>query len=163
VHLGSSSRTILRLGTATVALAALAGCGLGHDDPRAGATAPATAGECDDLPHVGGDPGIVRGSHWASDHHSWGDRVTVYACEQTGEHGWVSLVPTTAVVVVAPARQRLEAHATGIYPFSVAVGRGASGPLTVRLALPNGKSRSTGEGPVIEPDGDGWHFVAVPS
>src|SRR4051794_35333756 len=94
VHLGSVPRRIASALIAALVVAEVTGCGLLGGDPRAGATPPDAAGECNDMPRIDGDPGLALGSHWASDHHSWGDSVTVYACDEPSSRGWVSLLPS---------------------------------------------------------------------
>ena len=72
MHGGSVPLRRTGLVVASLGMIALAGCGVGGGDPRAGATTPPSAGACNDMPLIHGDPGLALGSHGASDHHAWG-------------------------------------------------------------------------------------------
>lgn len=116
------------------------------------------AGHCNDLPYVHGDPGIVVGTHWSSDHHAWGATTTVYACNDPGMQGWLSMSASGDVIRVSPDEVRLESDESGIYAFRVTVDEGASGGLEVDVHS-GGGFRAGAEGPRVEEDGDGWHFA----
>ena len=149
----------LGLLAATLGLAATcAGC---SDDqskefPPGPHAAPTRAADCDDLPALGGDPGILLGTDWSGEHHDYGDTVVVYACVSASLGGRVSLVADGTGIRIHPRVVPVDPSGSGIIPFRVTVPSDASGG--VRVQLEGGGAGGDLPGPVVAPDGDGWHF-----
>ena len=122
--------------------------------PHAAPTGPA---DCDDLPGLGGDPGILLGTDWSGEHHDPADTVVVYACVSVSLGGRVSLVADGPAIRIRPRVVPVDASGSGIIPFRVTVASGASGG--VRIQQEGGGGGGDLPGPVVAADGDGWHFV----
>ena len=136
-----------------------AGCSGGpfDADPPGPHAAPTRAAECDDLPAVGGDPGILLGTDWSAEHHDYGDRVVVYACVSASIGGDVALVADGSGIQIRPRVVRVDRSGSGVIPFQVTVSSDASGD--VRIRQRSGAGGGDLPGPVVAADGDGWHFV----
>ena len=144
---------------------ALGGCSNGSKGPSVASTpgphaAPTTAGACNDLPALGGDPGMVIGTDWSGEHHPYGDPVVVYACVTATGGGRVSLVADGTGIRIRPRAVPVDPAGNGLVPFHVTVAEGASG--AVRVHQWGGGASNDVEGPVVTGDGDGWHFVPHP-
>jgi hypothetical protein len=118
-------------------------------------SAPTSAGDCNDLPAVDGDPGIVLGTDWSGEDHEYGDTVTVLACGAS-QRGTLSLRPDGTGVTVSPRRVPLADAPGGVARFRVTVDRGATGGLRVRLTGPG--SGGDLRGPEVVADDGGWHL-----
>ena len=148
-----------RLGAALGLVALCAGC---SDVPSKAAPprphgAPTRAADCDDLPALGGDPGILLGTDWSGEHHDYGDTVVVYGCVSTSLGGRVSLVASGTGVRIRPAVVSVDRSGSGVTAFRVTVVKDASGG--VRIQQTGGGGWGDLPGPVVGADGDGWHFV----
>jgi len=136
-----------------------AGCGSDASKgfPPGPHAAPTRPGDCDDLPALHGDPGILLGTDWSGEHHHYGDTVVVFACVAVPPGGLVSLVADGTGVQVWPRVVAVEPSGSGVIPFSVTVSSGASG--AVRVQQTSGAGGGDLQGPVVAADGDGWHLV----
>lgn len=139
--------------------AAVSGCGqsVSTDSPPAPHAAPTRSGDCDDLPHVGGDPGIVIGTDWSGERHSYGTAVVVYACVTPTGGGYVTMVSTGTGIRVRPRSVAIGRSGDGVIPFHVTVVDGASGGILVQQR--GGGIWGDAAGPVVAADGEGWRFV----
>ncbi len=150
----------LGLLAATLGVAGMcAGC---SDDPSKGFplgphAAPTRAGDCDDLPALGGDPGILLGTDWSGEHHDYRDTGVVYACVSVSLGGRVSLQADETGIEIRPRFVAVNPSGSGVIPFRVTVSSGASG--AVRVQQTSGSAGGDLPGPVVAADGDGWHFV----
>jgi hypothetical protein len=146
------------LGVATT----VAGCSgdPSQDFPPGPHAAPTRAADCDDMPDLSGDPGIVLGTDWSGEHHDFGDTVVVYACASVSLGGRVSLVADGTGIGVRPRAVQVDPSGSGVIPFRVTVARDASGPLRVQQTSRGGGGDLPG--PLVAADGDGWHFVPWP-
>ncbi|GAA1920966.1 hypothetical protein [Nocardioides marmoribigeumensis] len=149
----------LRAAAVVAAVLALAGCGdddLTTADRPSPHPRPSTAGYCDDLPGVSGDPGVLLGTDWSGEDHDVGDPVVVLACAATNEQGTLSLEADGTGITITPDRVPLEDLRDGMAEFRVTVERGAHGTLAVRE-----ESRAisgTMPGPRVVTDDEGWHL-----
>jgi len=122
--------------------------------------APARAGDCNDLPGVNGDPGVLAGFDWTGEKHKYGEPVNVYVCVSPEGGGTVEVSPVPTGVTVTPTRAAMSPSGSGVVPFTVVVQRGASGRLTMRQMVgPSTKPHATMPGPTIVTEQDGWHFA----
>jgi hypothetical protein len=141
----------------------VSGAGCSHALPEASPpgphAAPAGAADCNDLPAIGGDPGILLGTDWSGEHHDYGDTVIVFACVSTSLGGEVSLVANGGIQI-QPAVVTVDPAGSGIIAFRVTVPRAAAG--AVRVQQKGGGGGGDLQGPVVEADGSGWHFVRHP-
>ena len=150
------------LGLLVAALAWAATCAGCTDDtsrafPPGPHAAPTRAADCDDLPALGGDPGILLGTDWSGEHHDYGETVIAYACVSASLGGRVSLVADGTGIQIRPRVVPVDPSGHGIIPFRVTVSPDASGE--VRIQHQAGGGGSDLHGPVVAADGDGWHFV----
>jgi len=157
----SLRRAISLLASSGVAAALCACSGHEFDTPdapdRSPHAAPTTSGSCDDLPVLHGDPGMVIGTDWSGEHHDYGDTVVVYGCVTPGSGGHVSLVAQGVGIKVRPRAVPLDSWRSGVISFRVTVSESASGML--RVVQTGGGLGGDIEGPVVAPEGRGWHFV----
>ena len=158
----SLRRAISLLASSGVA-AVLCGCsGHGSDTTDAPApsphAAPTASGSCNDLPALRGDPGMVIGTDWSGEHHDYGDPVVVYGCLTVASSGHASLVAQGAGIQIRPRAVPVDSWPSGVIPFHVTVSEGASGMLRLRQTGGGGLVGDI-EGPVVAPEGHGWHFV----
>jgi hypothetical protein len=118
---------------------------------------PSVAGDCLDLPHTDGDPGILLGTDWSGEDHDYGDSAVVLACASPADKGTLTLEADGTGIDVTPRRARMAEAPDGIARFEVTVERGAAGSLRVRLDTPGlgGDLR----GPEVVTDDDGWHLA----
>jgi hypothetical protein len=139
--------------------AALSGCapGTSTDSSPGPHPAPTRGNECIDLPLVTGDPGMVLGTDWSGAHHGYGTTVVVYACLTPQPDGHVRMVADGTGIRVRPHSVALGRSRQGVVPFHVTVLHGASGGIRVQQS--GGGVQGDTAGPVVAPDGDGWHFV----
>lgn len=157
----SLGRAISLLASSGVA-GVLCGCsGHGSDttdapgpSPHAAPTAP---GSCNDLPALHGDPGMVIGTDWSGEHHDYGDSVVVYGCVTVESGGHVSLVAQGAGIQIRPRTVPVGTWRSGVITFHVTVSAGAA--CMLRLHQTGGGLVGDIEGPVVAPDGQGWHLV----
>ncbi len=139
--------------------AACAGCSddPGRAFPPGPHAAPTRAADCDDLPVLDADPGLLLGTDWSGEHHDYGETVVVRACVSVSLGGHVSLVAHGSGIQVSPRVVPVDPSGSGVVAFRVTVLRDASGGLRVRQ-----QSRGGGGdllGPVVAGDDHGWHFV----
>ena len=111
-------------------------------------------GRLDDLPALGGDPGILLGTDWSGEHHNYGDTVVVYGCVSTSLSGRVSLVANGTGIQIRPAVVSVDRSGSGIIAFRVTVFTDAAG--RVRIQKKGGGGGADLPGPVVAADGDGW-------
>ncbi|WP_062464008.1 hypothetical protein [Demequina soli] len=117
------------------------------------------ADDCNDLPAIDGDPGILLGTDWSGERHAYGDTVVVYGCFAPTLGGTVSLVAAGTGMTVVPDMATVDEAGTGVTPFAVTVARGATGELRIRW---DGRGGGAGDlsGPTVIADGDGWRFTS---
>lgn len=145
--------------TAALGLAALcAGCAGEPTTDVAPHDPPTRAADCNDLPALGGDPGILLGTDWSGEHHAFGDTVVVLGCASPSLGGRVSLVTDAPGIRVRPRDVAVDPTGSGIVAFRVTVSSGASGALRIQQDAGGGAGGDL-EGPVVAVDGDGWHLV----
>ncbi len=148
----------LRACTAVLVLL-LTGCG--YDDSRttdrpSPHAEPTSSGDCLDLPHTDGDPGILLGTDWSGEEHDYGDKAVVLACASPSEEGTLRIQADGTGIDVTPRRARMADAPGGIARFEVTVERGAAGFLRVRLDTPG--LQGDLHGPDVVTDDDGWHL-----
>ena len=158
----SDVTTLHGLGLLAAVMGLAATCAGCSDDPSNAFdpgphAAPTRAADCDDLPALGGDPGILLGTDWSGEHHDYGDTVVVCACVSTSLGGHVSLVADGSAIQVRPRIVPVDPSGGGTIPFQVTVSNDASGE--VRIQQKSGGGGGDLPGPVVAADGDGWHFV----
>jgi hypothetical protein len=162
-RLGWPHRPLRRRASAALAVPAallLTGC-LSRGQPPAGPhPVPTSAAECNDLPAVHGDPGVLMGTDWSDERHAWGDTVVVYVCVVPDGEEWVRLTTASHEVEIDPRAVHPGPSSTGVIPFRVTVPRGGTG--AVRMHQDGAGVRGDLPGPVVAPDGDGWHFIPHP-
>jgi hypothetical protein len=151
------------LGLLAAILGVAATCAGCSDDPFTAPSpgphaAPTRAADCDDLPALGGDPGILLGTDWSAEHHDYGAAVVVYACVSTSLGGHVALVAGGPGIQIRPRVVPVDLSGSGVIPFEVTVSKHASGE--VRVQQKYGGGGGDLPGPVVAADGDGWHFVS---
>lgn len=83
--------------------------------------APARAGDCNDLPGVNGDPGVLAGFDWTGEKHKYGEPVKVYVCVSPEGGGTVEVSPVPTGVTVTPTRAAVSPSGSGVVPFTVVV------------------------------------------
>lgn len=127
------------------------------DLPLGPHASPTGAAACDDLPALGGDPGILLGTDWSGERHDYGDTVVVYACVSAKGGGRVSLVEDGRGIQVRPRVAGVDPSGSGVIRFQVTVSHDASGGIRVQQKVGGGGGDLPG--PVVAADGDGWHFV----
>ena len=158
----SDVTTFHGLGLLAAILGVAATCAGCSDDPFTALSpgphaAPTRAADCDDLPALGGDPGILLGTDWSAEHHDYRDRVVVYACVSPSIGGDVALVADGSGIQIRPRVVRVDRSGSGVIPFQVTVSKDASGRLRVQQQVGSGGGDLPG--PTVSADGDGWHFV----
>ena len=158
----ASRRRAIALVASSGFAAVLCGCsGHGSDATDTPApsphAAPTASGSCNDLPAIHGDPGMVIGTDWSGEHHDYGDGVVVYGCVTAGSGGHASLVARGPGIRIRPRTVPVDSWRSGVIPFHVTVSQGALGML--RLRQTGGGLGGDIDGPVVAPDGNGWHFV----
>ena len=121
--------------------------------------APTRAIDCNDMPDVNADPGIVAGFDWTGEKHQYGEPVTLYVCVSSQGGGSVMVTPVPSGVTVTPAKRLLEPTGSGVEPFTVVVARGAAGKLWMRQLDQEGHGVADISGPVVVAEADGWHFA----
>ena len=141
---------------AAVLLAGCAGPDPTEADRPSPHAAPTSAGDCLDLPHTDGDPGILLGTDWSGEDHDYGDTVVVLACASPTEEGVLWVEADGTGIEVTPRRARMADAPAGIARFEVTVERGATGFLRVRLDTPG--LGGDLHGPEVVTDDDGWHL-----
>ena len=151
-----------RLGLLVAAAGLAATCGGCADDPPRASppgahAAPTRSADCNDLPALDGDPGILLGTDWSGELHDYGDTVVVYACVSASLGGHVSLVVDGTGIQVRPRVAPVDPSGSGVIPFRVTVSNEASGE--VRIQQKGGNGEADLLGPVVAGEGDGWHFV----
>ncbi len=150
------------LGVLVAVLGLATACaGAGDDSSRAFRpgphAAPTRAADCNDLPALGSEPGILLGTDWSAEHHEYGVPVVVRACVSTSLGGQVELVPAGSGIQVRPRLVPVDASGSGVIAFQVIVSDGSSGEVRVRQR--SGGGGGDLPGPVVAADGAGWHFV----
>lgn len=121
--------------------------------------APTRAIDCNYLPDVNADPGIVAGFDWTGEKHQYGEPVKIYVCVSSQGGGSVMVTPVPSGVAVTPAKRLLEPMGSGVEPFTVVVERGAAGKLWMRQLNREGHGVADIGGPVVVAEADGWHFA----
>lgn len=146
----------------SVLLLALAGCG--QDDqtsrePTGAHARPTTAGECSDLPHVGGDGGVVLGTDWSTETHAYDRPVDLTVCVTTAGGGRVRVQSSDAGIAVTPRSLHVPREGNGLLTVQVRVASGTPSGGTLRVEQYGGGVGGAAAGPSIATTADGWHFT----
>ena len=135
----------------------LAGCANPAHRPTGPHPVPTSAAECNDLPAVHGDPGVLMGTDWTDEPHDWGDTVIVDVCVVPDSEERIWLTAESREVQIGPRTVHPDATSTGVIPFRVTVLRGGTG--TISMHQDGAGVSGDMPGPVVAADGDGWHFA----
>jgi hypothetical protein len=149
------------LAAASILVLALTACGHGdHDgsDPPGPHAAPTSAAECNDLPLVGSDGGLVLGTDWSAETHPFDQPVDLTVCVTTVDSGGLRVRASDAGVTVTPRTQPIPATGHGLLTVQVRVAAGTPSGTAVRLEQHGGGVLGDTHGPSIVTTADGWHF-----
>lgn len=100
---------------------------------------------------------MVIGTDWSGEHHAYGTTVELYACVTPSGGGRVAMVADKTGIRVRPHSAAIDPSGDGVIRFQVTVVNGASGGIRVQQS--GGGIQGAVGGPVVAPDGPGWHFV----
>jgi hypothetical protein len=128
---------------AALLVLALTACSPDDDtdsEPPGPHTSPAGAGYCNDLPHAGGDGGLVLGTDWSGETHPYDEAVDLTVCVTTAGGGRVRVTSSDTGVAVTPRSQQVPDTGDGL--------------LTVQVRVDPG----TVAGPTVVTTDDGWHL-----
>lgn len=149
----------------SVLLLALAGCGDDEpttDDPHAAPISPTSAGACNDLPHAGGDGGVVLGTDWSSETHPYGQPVDLTVCVTTAGGGRARVRSSDAGVTVTPKSLQIPPNGNGLLTVHVRVAEGTPSGTILRVQQYGGGVVGGISGPTVVTAADGWHFDSSP-
>ena len=146
------------LASSSVLLLALTACNPFTSEPPGPQASPTSAGECSDLPLVGGDGGVVLGTDWSTETHPYDQPVDLTVCVTTAGSGKVRVRSSDPRIQVAPRTQQVPATGNGLLAVRVRVAPGTPSGTALRLQQYGGGILGDTSGPSIVTTADGWHF-----
>lgn len=154
---GRRGRVLLWAAVLTLATV-VPGCGSSPRSPGDPGQRPTRAGDCNDMPHLHGDPGFVLGFDWHRGEHRYDETVVVHVCASDSSPSTLTLEPLPHGVTASPSALRLAGTGDGVIPVRLTVAPGAAGVLTVTQSS-GGGSGGSARGPRVVSGDDGWHLA----